>query len=190
MLKTKIFASDVNNLSDARYFAAWDVEHIGFKLGGSLSAESIKEMIDWVEGPTYVGEIDLIDSTPSIIDDIATIGFDQVSTSPFFTGFIPPAVHQIPTFIFNGESEIVSDGILKIETPYQELSEDQKQQLINLCSTNELWLEISFRPEEVKLLLEELKPYGLVIKGGDEEAPGIRSFDDLDLIFEELEIFV
>lgn len=53
MLKRKTIAINVTNLSDARYFAAYEVDNIAYVISpdGSNLGE-IKEIITWVEGPT------------------------------------------------------------------------------------------------------------------------------------------
>ena len=62
-LKTKVKAEAINNLSDARYFAAMGVSWLGFSLDLSkktnLEPETIREIIQWVQGPKIVGEFGL-----------------------------------------------------------------------------------------------------------------------------------
>jgi len=47
MLKTKIIAADLQNLTDARYFAAWLVDYMSFNLSDpSVNLPKIKEIMD------------------------------------------------------------------------------------------------------------------------------------------------
>ena len=47
MLKTKIIAADLQNLTDARYFAAWLVDYMSFNLSEeSANLSKIKEIMD------------------------------------------------------------------------------------------------------------------------------------------------
>ena len=60
MLKIKVKASQITNLTDARYFAAKEVEWLSFDFteGSSTYIDPMKAraMFDWVEGPCIVGE--------------------------------------------------------------------------------------------------------------------------------------
>ena len=61
-LRTFVKINKVNNLTDARYFAAMGVDYLGFccNTGTELycSPSKIKEITDWVQGPTFVMELD------------------------------------------------------------------------------------------------------------------------------------
>ena len=62
MLKIKVKASSIANLTDARYFAARGVEWLGFPLGGGgdgLDLATVKAMSEWVDGVVFVGEFNL-----------------------------------------------------------------------------------------------------------------------------------
>lgn len=49
-LKVQVIASNITNLTDARYFAAYGVQYLLFDLD-EISIAGIKEIIDWVSGP-------------------------------------------------------------------------------------------------------------------------------------------
>lgn len=49
-LKVQVIASNITNLTDARYFAAYGVDYLLFDLG-QINVASIKEIVDWVSGP-------------------------------------------------------------------------------------------------------------------------------------------
>ena len=65
MLKTKIIANQITNLTDARYYAAWYVDWLGFDLRrttqDNMALEEVKAMKEWIEGPVVVGELDWLD---------------------------------------------------------------------------------------------------------------------------------
>ena len=52
MLNRKVIVSDINNLTDARYFAAWMVDYLFFS-PHSISTEQMAEITNWLEGPKY-----------------------------------------------------------------------------------------------------------------------------------------
>ena len=49
-LKVQVIASNITNLTDARYFAAYGVHYLLFDLT-EINIAGIKEIIDWVSGP-------------------------------------------------------------------------------------------------------------------------------------------
>jgi len=53
MLTTTVKASSISNLTDARYFAAWHVDWLGFDLTANglsvLSLPEVKEIKDWID---------------------------------------------------------------------------------------------------------------------------------------------
>ena len=186
MLKTKIYASKINNLSDARYFAALYVDFLGFQLDGSLSMDQIKEMTDWIEGPQPILEIDGLDSTPSLIDVIAHLNIPIVATSPYFKGYLPPQITKWPSFTLDQIDQAQDHATLIVEQRFDKLDETQMNRIQRLCNSYDLWIDIPFLPQHLNRLLDTFRPYGLRIEGGEEERPGIRSFEDLDEIFEVL----
>ena len=59
ILKTRIKAGRITNLTDARYFAARGVSWLGFQLDaggeGQVSPQMFSALKEWVEGPLFVG---------------------------------------------------------------------------------------------------------------------------------------
>lgn len=189
MLQTKIYASNVGNLSDARYFAARGVDYIGFLLNSDIPTASIKEMMDWVEGPTYIGEIATLDSTPAIIESTIELDIQKVSTGPFFNGYIPPSLLQISTHIYPDFNKNQEEAILKIDVPFEKLIIDELSAVSQYCSQGQIWLDLEYDVAHVLEVIKSINPYGLIIRGGDEEKVGLKNFEDLDEIFDLIEVF-
>ena len=59
-LKCFVKVGSVNNLSDARYFSAMNVNLLGFKLmdknEDSITLESLNEIKNWISGVEIIGE--------------------------------------------------------------------------------------------------------------------------------------
>ena len=80
-LKCFVKVGSVNNLSDARYFSAMNVDLIGFKLdennNDSITLESLKEIRNWISGVGIIGEFS--NSNIDYINDIIkNFSFDYV----------------------------------------------------------------------------------------------------------------
>jgi phosphoribosylanthranilate isomerase len=76
MLKTQVKASSITNLTDARYFAAWEVKWLGFNLDANaedyIEPVKMKAMKEWVDGVEVVAEFGM--QTASEIKQLATLG--------------------------------------------------------------------------------------------------------------------
>ncbi len=85
MGKTKIKASGITNLTDARYFAAREVEWLGFKIGddsSSISLMAAKAIVEWVDGVKIVGEFEFATAN-EILAAQAQMNFDAVQVGMF-----------------------------------------------------------------------------------------------------------
>ena len=86
MLKTKIKASKVANLTDARYFAAWEVDWLGFSFDPASDAyvdpKKMLAMRGWIEGPKIVGEFGVA-TVDSIREAYDILNLDMVQVGPF-----------------------------------------------------------------------------------------------------------
>ena len=86
MLKTRIKASQVTNLTDSRYFAAREVEWLGFNLDAGtenfIHPQNIKAIKEWLEGPKIVGEFGMQDSN-EIKAAIDFLGLDVIQVGMY-----------------------------------------------------------------------------------------------------------
>jgi len=60
-------------------------------------------------------------------------------------------------------------------------------QLQEICEQYEVFLSIDFIPTNIKKILATIQPLGISVKGGMEEKVGLKSYDELDEVFELLE---
>lgn len=81
MLSKKVIATQITNLTDARYFAARGVDYLLFDMS-ITSIEKALEIKEWVEGPDIlllfnVDSLDLLDEAIIKISPKAIAGFDK-----------------------------------------------------------------------------------------------------------------
>jgi len=216
MLTTTVKASSVSNLTDARYFAAWHVEWLGFDLTASglatLPLPQVKEIKDWIEGPKIIGELAVLDIEQSqqIIDFLAL-------------EYIQVGMHT-PVEYFNSltVSTIIKEVIIESTTTYTSLKAHLDTyfdyvdyflidfnknninwislkegtgnlsliQLKEIVSQYEVFLSLDYTDKNIAKIIAEVNPIGISVKGGIEEKVGFKSFDELDAIFELLEVEV
>lgn len=215
MLKTKVKASSITNLTDARYFAAWEVEWLGFNLEPGTETTVMPQFVnavkDWVDGVKIVGEFGM-QSGSEIQTAIEMMDLDAVQIGMFtglneiinLKGF--PIIKEI---VIDGNiSENALSEILKSFSPFcesfvlnfdknnisWETIADSKTLSINYLKTITqdfpIILSLDLNANNVDQVLETLNPKGIDLKGGEEEKVGVKSFDQLDEIFEAIEILV
>ena len=190
MQNIKIKASQINNLTDARYFAALGVEWIGFKL--DLSSDDRVEpalfhgIRSWIEGPKIVAEIGKtpielfsqvyeLDSFDLLQSSEKLEGRDQII--PFKAKDLASLDALLPSSIYLLDLEAIAESDL-----YASVSD-----LESLNSRLNLIWPAPKENKHLKLLLEQIQPYGIEVKGGLEEKVGFKSFDELDEFFDTIE---
>ena len=213
MLKTKVKASQVTNLTDGRYFAAWEVEWIGFnfELGTdtSVDIQKMKEIRDWLEGPKFVGEFGLTNAE-TIRETATFLELDFVQINHFTEVETAKAVADIPIIkeilILKEEDNSEVENTMSAFNPYvkhflldftkNDISwEDIKsgkyldfETLKQVCQEYAVILSVDLNTDNLTEVMETLNPYGLNLTGGEEEKVGYKSFDDIDEIIEALYI--
>ena len=213
MLKIKVKASQITNLTDARYFAAKEVQWLTFNFteGGNNYIDPMKAraMFEWVEGPRIVGEFDGLTAdeinfytegyqlahiqvgnatmVEAVFDLKATsiikeIVVDASMNAKILRGVMRPFAALVEAFQLDFETHQLDFLSLK-NGDFSLNLEDLK----SLCAEFKVILAIDFQSINLDELLN-LNLYGLNLRGGDEEKVGIKSFDELDDILDELEI--
>jgi phosphoribosylanthranilate isomerase len=194
MPEIKIKASKVSSLTDARYFAAAGVDFLGFccNVGTELycSPAKIREITAWVEGPEFVLELDGWQSEEEIYTIIqselgqalhfgAFAQYDKSFGLPVFQDFILENI---------GESDFshVDFPVIRSERSWDLLEAIDIENVRNLCAKKNVFLDLPFTPGEWAQLNEQLPIYGIIVRGGEEEKTGFKSFDNLDLLFDVL----
>lgn len=209
MLKTLVKASNITNLTDARYFSALEVEWLGYHLEQGtetyIEPQNVIAIKEWVEGPKTVGEFGL-QNAATIRQAVDVIGLDVVQVGHFVTldQIIPlngiPIIKEFVVdehmnkeairehlFMFNN---YVETFLLKGNLDWNVIKNDNSDRdfLKDICSKYQIIFDIKIQPADIESFLLTIHPYGLNVVGGEEEAIGVKSFDELDELFEQLVI--
>lgn len=215
MLKTKIKASGITNLTDARYFAAREVEWLGFKLGNDpendITQLAAKAIVEWVDGVKIIGEFEF----PSAAEVLAAnelIHFDAVQVG-MFTSVVE--MEKLSSLTVVKEVVVEKDfSSTKLAAHLKDYAgccdyflldftksgiiwEDLKKgnplalaELKGLLNEHTIILALDFDATSVAEVLETLQPFAWSLSGGAEEKVGLKSFEELDEILDQLEIIV
>lgn len=180
MKKNKIWAASVSNLSVARYFAAMDVDIISFSLQENQNINKIHALLEWIEGPKTGLELDDLFYTEELKTTIQAVQPDIVLTSPFLN--LPETMAKIYKKSIYPDYEDLPCQVIIIENPLEDLSE------FSVLQSEDIFLDGPLSIENLHFIRENLPHIGLVIRGGDEEKPGIKSFDELDEFFDLMSV--
>lgn len=169
-LKIKVMAEMVNNLSDARYFAAMGTEWIAFNAGdndaNSLTADKITAMAAWLQGVQIVVQPGNA-SAAEINELVEKINPDYI---------LWPAAGGVARLEPVDKSCGLSEWYV-IDLP-EAAVELPKDKVLCRYTGNDL---------EVEEFIFRHGFAGIVLSGGHEIAPGLKSFDEVAGILEALE---
>lgn len=190
--------SPVTNLSDARYAAAAGFHYIGFCLNPS-SADFIapimaKEIIEWTSGCHAVGEFG--DQSAEEIAEISSLlNLDVVLVNNTLLpdelpGIGFPVIKGINLNQFNQEqteAELkayahVCDGFELFTSTPETLN---LSWIATLAKDYQLLINFGNMPQ-LKNWAETINPHAICLHAGKEEVVGMRDFEDLDKLLDQL----
>lgn len=213
MLRTNVKASSITNLTDARYFAAWDVEWMGFVLDPAsdlyVSPQNVQAIREWIDGPRIVGEFNL-QTAADIQAAIELLHLDAIQAGMFTSAEtlteLQSGLPVIKEIILDRDRDeaflreqldefahLAAYFLLNFEKngiSWQQLKAESSfslDTLRSICRHHVVYLGIDLDVASLDEVLDELQPHGLSLRGGEEEKTGYKSFDEIDEIFEALE---
>ena len=186
----------INNLSDARYCAGMGADKLTFVLDPALpnhlDAKAVKELAGWIAGVELIGEFDQL-STPEINALAAECDLDAVLLRSHRTA--DELAEIAPPIYFELSAARIAAGLDSLPTApvgfVLELLDDvpaASATLAALAALRPLWLGPGLHPERAHELATRLPLAGLSFPSGDEVKPGLRDFDQLEAVFEALEV--
>lgn len=202
-LKTLVKVSEVNNLSDARYCAGMGVEMIGFTLDENhpqfIELAKLREISVWISGVKVVGEFtgENVENMNYLAQEL---NLDYIQLNHFLK---PESLSQlkkpvIQKLIFDGKNETaIEDSLIHLEekVSYFLLESETtdaigpaRDVLKKWCSKYPVILAFGINNEDLEVILEDICPAGIGLKGGNEIKPGLKDFDELASILEVLEV--
>lgn len=200
-LRTLVKASEINNLSDARYCAGMGVEMIGFCLNENdpnfIGVNKLREIINWLSGIKIVGEfkgdnrafihqlsnelpLDYIQiSDPIAFEELSEIGKPIILKINFNWTEIERVNNLIKSY-----KEKASYFLLETST---QLTKEHEVTLKDWIKTNKIILGFGIDKDSLNYIVNELSPAGISIKGENEIKPGLKDFETLSEVLELLE---
>ncbi len=185
-LKTKVKAGNITNLSDARYCAGMGVDWLSFPVP-AVNPVTFKEITDWVTGPEFILEVNETTSLQSIEQypvNTLEISYGQLS----LIDLLPSASFIVLTPLSVWDS--IKSELLKYKSKIRflviELDSPDLHQLADIADHFKLLINQTNKYPIVEILLLPIE--GINVSGEDELKPGLKDFDKLSSILEELEV--
>ena len=201
-LKTKVKVNRITNLTDARYCSGMYVDVLGFSLEEGtphyISPSQFQEITGWISGADYAAEF--TDSDAYIIERrLADYpGINWIESSDLDTLIqLKDLGKELIYRVTMEEIESIFPKIdvlnkqhitLHLTSTENKLSIENEIIIKELASKVKLLLGFGINPENASLLAEIPGLAGLAMDGGDEIKPGLRDFDQLASILENLEL--
>lgn len=184
MNQIKIIASSISNLTDARYFAAWGVDALSFDFD-KVDRDEYFAILDWVEGVKIYVETreEFSDLEIHEADGIIYLKDDMDSSEDILSGntIVSGSLALLQSISFK------EGQILRIGDQWASWNLTKKQEAIQFAKKHNCFLDIPLALTELEAYLKSDLIYGLVLRGGEEEKVGFKSFDELEEVFELLE---
>ena len=201
-LKTKVKINRITNLTDARYCSGMYVDVLGFSLEEGnpnyISPSQFEEITGWISGTDYAAEF--TDSDAYTIErkladypgiawiesgDLDTlIQLKTLGKKLIYRTSLVEVESILPKLALLNQDQIT----LHLTSTENTLTIDNKLVVDKLASKVSLFLGFGINPENASLLAEIPGLAGLALDGGDEIKPGLRDFDHLASILENLEL--
>ncbi|WP_439882825.1 hypothetical protein ACSX1A_06585 [Pontibacter sp. MBLB2868] len=203
-LRTSVIVNGINNLSDARYCAGMGVDIIGFNLKlddkDRVQPEKLKEITGWLSGVQLAGEFER--AKPEIINDMAEefgLDFIQLDT-PYLIDEIEEISRPVIQKIFINKDTVESELLEMMELystvvhsfivysdDFNTIDDTNTKFLAALAKEYSVYIGFGLDKSNINTTLQQIKPAGIGLQGGHEIKPGLKDFDELQEIFEEIE---
>ncbi|MEM1327310.1 MAG: hypothetical protein AAGI23_15210 [Bacteroidota bacterium] len=204
MLRIPILASEINNLTDARYFAAREATWLSFPLS-QINIQQIAAIQEWVDGVTIVPAFES-ESVAEIIEYAQFLHVDTIQLAPFYDESHHTSLSDfnIIQLVLIGEDSDWSEvdhrlmelskttSLIVLDTyksniSWQKLTVAQRAQLQQWCADYPIVLGLPFSQESIADVLA-LGAKAINLRGSEEEKVGYKSFEEVDEILDVLEI--
>lgn len=172
MLKRTILVQNITNLSDARYFAAWGVDYMGFNRKKDspyyIEEEQLMEMKEWVSGPQILIESNAIEYADNFDGQILDLAYASLP------------INKLCLFRTDIDTIVNEQREGKFIIPF---ATNLKEKLPSIPLNAEIFVEVNSAPLRNLMSIENI---GLAVQGGEEEKVGFKDFDELDQLFDWL----
>lgn len=186
----------INNLSDARYCAGMGADKLTFildpALPGHLDAKTVKELIGWIAGVEVIGEFDKLSAHEinALANECAldAVLLRSYRTPEELAEIAPPVYLELDFSTLSSEPTMLAFTPVGIVVEVPSTSSEASAELATMAAQFPLWVGPGLQPARAREMAGLLPLAGLVFASGDEVKPGLRDFEQLEAVFEALEV--
>lgn len=187
MLKTKVKAGNITNLSDARYCAGMGVDWLGFPVS-DIDPKTLAEITGWVSGPQFVLEVttQTPDQLRSYPDTWVQIPFSQLNA--FYQH--KQLIVSLPLdkwLELNANARIAANISMLVITGLSGTLETDRKILTEITEHYDVLIDFDSCPYSIDQILT-LPGTGITISGNQEIKPGLKDYAALASVLELLEV--
>lgn len=189
MLKTKVKAGNITNLSDARYCAGMGVDWLGFPID-AIDPKKFTEITSWVSGPQFVLELGagaIPESVNQYPVNILQIALAQLEISKSLTN--RSFIITLPLADWHeNKFELVNnkDRILGLLITISHSQSTDPASLKEIAEHFEVLINLDACPYSLNEILD-FTIAGVNVSGNQELKPGLKDYKDLAVVLEQLE---
>lgn len=169
-----LYVNRITNLSDARYCAGMNVDLLGFVADPGhpdyVTPQLFREITGWISGPRKVIELSNIDDVEKIIQEYSPDLIHIMSKT------LPSASPSFPMIVEGNAVSNLSDPNIEFVT-VRNASETPGSAPSLLYYTS----------GSITELMRSTKVSGFILSGTPEQKPGLKDYDHLSGILEELD---
>lgn len=199
-MRAQVYFHHCHTLSDARYAAAEGFEFIAFSIDPTQAdfpgMAKLKEIAGWVSGPRLVGQFPANTPLAVIRDATAFLGLEAIEL-PHPVSAETAKLLEMPILVripweenTNTMAQYLEQGHLLILESHlsfdQLIKHSQTAEIKTLCEQYDMILACNFNADTLTEALESWTPYGIALRGGDEERPGWYNYEQLESLTEVL----
>lgn len=186
MLKTKVKAGNITNLSDARYCAGMGVDWLGFPVS-DIDPKTLAEITGWVSGPQFVLEVTTQNPERllSYPDTWVQIPFSQLNAFHHRRQLIVSLPLNQWTEL-NANPGITTNISMLVITGLSGTLEADRKVLAEITQHHDVLIDFDSCPYSLAQILT-LPGSGITIAGNQEIRPGLKDYSALASVLELLE---
>ncbi|MDX2188816.1 MAG: hypothetical protein SFY32_03040 [Bacteroidota bacterium] len=192
MLQHKVYIQSVNNLSDARYCAGMGVQFLGFDCNPInhryVGIDLVNAIKGWISGIEVIAECvgmnneDINNVINALNPEYLLVesGNDFAFKTPLMYLFdLDSSTKKYPPF----GSKVVLEGSSNSLNNHHSLIKDMRDEY-----GYQLIFATGVSKDSIPELFHTYQAFAIALKGGNESAPGLKSFDELADILEFIEV--
>jgi phosphoribosylanthranilate isomerase len=185
-LKTLVKVGKITNLSDARYCAGMNVDMLGFVTVQSqenyLSVKDYQDIRGWVSGPKVVAEVYGVKTTEELSSILENYRPDYLELSTQELGLVQ---NTLPILLRLKETEMIPTSTR--ENIYAVITQNRNTKK----GAHGKSILVLFDGADTEMnddLLNTSTVDGIVLSGSKEDSPGLKDYDHLAEVLENLEV--